>query len=157
MRRITEIIDKMGLEATSPAADLINASYIFSAKCHSGQLRKSGEPYLMHPLEVAYILSEMGMDAATVSTGLLHDTVEDTHATIEEIEEQFGVAVANMVDGVTKISQIEFTSAAEKAYDTAVSAAKAQGEAATKAATTKAAALLKEAAQAQQQADKLAK
>ena len=117
MRRITEIIDKMGLESTSPAADLINASYIFSAKCHSGQLRKSGEPYLMHPLEVAYILSEMGMDAATVSTGLLHDTVEDTHATIEEIEEQFGVAVANMVDGVTKISQIEFTSAAEKAAE----------------------------------------
>ena len=71
----------------------------------------------MHPLEVAYILSEMGMDAATVSTGLLHDTVEDTHATIEEIEEQFGVAVANMVDGVTKISQIEFTSAAEKAAE----------------------------------------
>ena len=117
MRRITEIIDRLGVAPNSPAADLITASYIFSAKCHSGQLRKSGEPYLMHPLEVAYILADLGMDAATVSTGLLHDTVEDTYATIEEIEEQFGQAVAVMVDGVTKISQIEFTSAAEKAAE----------------------------------------
>ena len=66
---------------------------------------------------MAYILSEMGMDGDRLDGGLLHDTVEDTHATIEEIEEQFGVAVANMVDGVTKISQIEFTSAAEKAAE----------------------------------------
>jgi len=117
MRRITEIIDRMGVAPNSPAADLITASYIFSAKCHAGQLRKSGEPYLMHPLEVAFILSELGMDAATVSTGLLHDTVEDTHATIDEIEEQFGHAVAIMVDGVTKISQIQFTTAAEKAAE----------------------------------------
>ena len=69
MRRITDIIDRMGVSSHSPAADLVTASYIFSAKCHAGQLRKSGEPYLMHPLEVAYILSDLGMDAATISTG----------------------------------------------------------------------------------------
>jgi guanosine-3',5'-bis(diphosphate) 3'-pyrophosphohydrolase len=107
----------MGVAHDSKAARLVTAAYIFSAKCHAGQLRKSGEPYLMHPLEVSYILADLGMDGATVCTGLLHDTVEDTYATIEEINDQFGERVAMMVDGVTKISQIEFTTAAEKAAD----------------------------------------
>ena len=115
--RITDITDCMGVSAGSEEADLVNVAFIYSAQCHSGQKRKSGEPYLNHPLEVAYILAEWGLDPATIATGLLHDTVEDTHATLEEIEEQFGVEIRHLVDGVTKISQIEFSSAEQKAAD----------------------------------------
>ena len=90
--------------------DLIRRAYIFSAKEHKGQVRASGEPYLTHPLEVANILAEMKMDAVTVSVGLLHDVVEDTLVSLEDVEELFGPEVAHIVDGVTKISQIQFTS-----------------------------------------------
>jgi GTP diphosphokinase / guanosine-3',5'-bis(diphosphate) 3'-diphosphatase len=117
MRRITDILDRLGATPNTPDWDQVMAAYIFSARCHSGQVRKSGEPYLMHPLEVAYILADLEMDADSVACGLLHDTVEDTHATLEEIADQFGAPVARLVDGVTKISRIEFTTAAEKAAD----------------------------------------
>ena len=79
------------------------------AKVHQGQIRKSGEPYLVHPLEVAGILAELRLDEASVVTGLLHDTIEDTLATKEEIAELFGPEIADLVDGVTKLSQ--FTAA----------------------------------------------
>ncbi len=99
-----------------PAADteLLQRAYIFSAREHKGQIRKSGEPYLSHPLEVANILAEQKLDVACVSVGLLHDVVEDTLTTIEKIREYFGADIANLVDGVTKISQIEFASKHEK-------------------------------------------
>jgi guanosine-3',5'-bis(diphosphate) 3'-pyrophosphohydrolase len=114
MIRLEEILDKVERQHPGDNLDLIRRAYIFSAKEHKGQVRASGEPYLTHPLEVANLLAEMKMDAVTVSVGLLHDVVEDTLTTLEKIEELFGTDVAHIVDGVTKISQIPFTSKEEK-------------------------------------------
>ena len=93
-----------------PEADtsLINKAYVFSARAHEGHTRLSGEPYLSHPLEVAYLLAQMGLGPVTVSCGLLHDTVEDTTTTIDELDEYFGEEVADIVNGITKISQLTF-------------------------------------------------
>ena len=114
MIRLEEILDRVAKHHPGDNLDLIRRAYIFSAKEHKGQLRASGEPYLTHPLEVANLLAEMKMDAVTVSVGLLHDVVEDTLTSLENIEELFGPEVAHIVDGVTKISQIQFTSKEEK-------------------------------------------
>src|SRR5258706_4764549 len=114
MIRLEEILDKVEKHHPGDKLDLIRRAYIFSAKEHKGQVRASGEPYLTHPLEVANLLAEMKMDAVTVSVGLLHDVVEDTLTTREKIDELFGPEVAHIVDGVTKISQIPFTSKEEK-------------------------------------------
>lgn len=99
-----------------PGADLslIQKSYEYSEKAHAGQIRRSGEPYIYHPLGVAGILADLRMDLPTIATGLLHDTVEDTHATLEDIEKNFGKVVRNLVDGVTKISQMTFRTTHEK-------------------------------------------
>jgi len=93
-----------------PEADtsLIEKAYVFSAKAHEGQVRLSGEPYLSHPLEVAYLLARMGLGSITVASGLLHDTVEDSAATLDELEEYFGEEVTDIVNGVTKIGQLTF-------------------------------------------------
>ena len=114
MRRIEDIIDQ--IDAYHPTADLnlVEKAYIFSASAHQGQVRRSGEPYLSHPIEVSGILADMKLDVATVSSGLLHDTVEDSATTIETIRELFGEEIAIIVDGVTKISQMHFASAAER-------------------------------------------
>src|SRR5438045_4962969 len=114
MIRLEEILDRVGSHHPGDNLDLIRRAYIFSAKEHKGQVRASGEAYLTHPLEVANLLAEMKMDAVTVSVGLLHDVVEDTLTSLEKIEELFGAEVAHIVDGVTKISQIHFTSREEK-------------------------------------------
>ena len=100
----------------NPKADLdiLWNAYLFSAKAHRGQMRQSGEAYLSHPLEVAYNLTRLKMDEVSVAVGLLHDTLEDTMATAEEIKDQFGEEVYQLVEGVTKISQIEFGSREEK-------------------------------------------
>lgn len=99
-----------------PKADLdfIRQVYQFSEKAHSGQIRRSGEPYISHPLGVASILAELHLDLATIATGLLHDTVEDTAVSIEDIEKTFGKVVAHLVDGVTKISRMKFRNTHEK-------------------------------------------
>ncbi|MEE9556780.1 MAG: HD domain-containing protein, partial [Candidatus Adiutricales bacterium] len=89
-------------------------AYVYSAKVHQGQDRQSGEPYLSHPLEVAGLLADMKLDVATVTAGFLHDTIEDTTATLEDIENMFGGEVAGIVDGVSKISQITFSTHAER-------------------------------------------
>jgi len=104
--RINDIIEQV--TSYFPEADLglISRAYVFSAKVHQGQTRMSGEPYLNHPLSVAKILADLNLDVYTVATGLLHDTVEDTCATLEEIQDLFGDEVAFLVDGVTKISKI---------------------------------------------------
>jgi guanosine-3',5'-bis(diphosphate) 3'-pyrophosphohydrolase len=94
--------------------EVIRRAYAFSAEEHRGQLRKSGEPYLNHPLAVANILAEMKLDAACVSVGLLHDVVEDTLTPIEEIREYFGNDIAHIVNGLTKISQFQFDSKEEQ-------------------------------------------
>src|SRR2546426_7605091 len=114
MIRLEEILDRVAKHHPGDNLDLIRRAYIFSAKEHKGQVRASGEPYLTHPLEVANLLAEMKMDAITVSVGLLHDVVEDTLVSLDKIEELFGAEVAHIVDGVTKISQITFTSKEEK-------------------------------------------
>ena len=90
--------------------DLLYKAYVFSAKEHSGQVRRSGEPYLVHPMNTAKVLAEMKMDDVTIAVGFLHDVVEDTDVTIEKIKEHFGKDIAALVDGVTKVSQIEFRS-----------------------------------------------
>lgn len=99
-----------------PHADLkvIEKAYLFSEKAHEGQIRRSGEPYISHPLSVAGILADLRLDIDSIVTGLLHDTVEDTHATIEEIKAEFGETVAALVDGVTKISKMHFKTSTER-------------------------------------------
>ena len=93
---------------------ILMRAYEHAKTAHQGQVRESGEPYISHPLEVAYILSEMEMDTATIVAALLHDTVEDTTTTIEKIKEQFGEEVAMLVDGMTKLSKITFSSKEEQ-------------------------------------------
>src|SRR4051812_48235912 len=90
---------------------LIEKAYEFAERCHTGQARASGEPYILHPLAVAGILAGMRMDAVSVVTGLLHDVVEDTSTTTLEVQKTFGDEVARCVEGVTKLSKIEFSSA----------------------------------------------
>jgi GTP diphosphokinase / guanosine-3',5'-bis(diphosphate) 3'-diphosphatase len=114
MTRLEDILAKVERHHPGDSLDLIRRAYIFSAKEHKGQVRASGEPYLTHPIEVANLLAEMKMDAVTVSVGLLHDVVEDTLVSLDEVERTFGPDVAHIVDGVTKISQIHFTSKEEK-------------------------------------------
>ena len=94
--------------------DIVKKAYSFAEEAHKGQLRSSGEPYMIHPTEVAQSLAELKMDLASIVTGLLHDTVEDTHATLEQIEKEFGKDIADLVDGVTKLSQITFKTSEEK-------------------------------------------
>ncbi|MDO8785766.1 MAG: bifunctional (p)ppGpp synthetase/guanosine-3',5'-bis(diphosphate) 3'-pyrophosphohydrolase, partial [Syntrophales bacterium] len=114
MLRITNILDKTQSYLPSDELEIIEKAYIFSASVHQGYVRLSGEPYLTHPMEVAGILADMKLDAATIATGLLHDTVEDTLATLEQIEEAFGKEVAFLVDGLTKLSKITFESQEER-------------------------------------------
>src|SRR5256885_12751977 len=114
MIRLEDILDRVGKHHPGDNLELVRRAYIFSAKEHKGQVRASGEPYLTHPLEVANLLAEMKMDAVTVSVGLLHDVVEDTLVSLEDVEAIFGSEVAHIVDGVTKISQIQFPSKEEK-------------------------------------------
>jgi len=99
-----------------PACDenLLNKAYVFAMRAHGNQTRASGDPYFSHPLEVAGILTDLKLDSATIATALLHDTVEDTLATPEEIKREFGDEVSGMVDGVTKLSQIELSSESAK-------------------------------------------
>ncbi|XPV74970.1 MAG: RelA/SpoT family protein [Desulfovibrio sp.] len=113
MIRINEILDKVSVYIENPDLALIQKAYLFSASAHEGQTRLSGEPYLSHPMQVASVLADMQLDEATVVAGLLHDTVEDTDTTVDDIEDLFGEEVADIVDGVTKISKMEFTSKAE--------------------------------------------
>ena len=103
------------LRRNMPEADIemVWRAYAFAAKCHKGQKRVSGEPYLNHPLEVANILAHMKLGYVSVSVALLHDTIEDTEVTAEEIKNLFGEEVMQLVDGVTKISQLKFSSKEE--------------------------------------------
>jgi guanosine-3',5'-bis(diphosphate) 3'-pyrophosphohydrolase len=98
-----------------PAADLqvIDAAFDFARHAHNGQYRKSGEEYIRHPLAVASILADLGLDVATIVAGILHDTVEDTHVTLADLEAQFGHEVASLVDGVTKLEKVDFSSKEE--------------------------------------------
>jgi len=113
MIRINDIIDKITEYNPDVDLDMVDRAYIYSARVHDGQVRLSGEPYLSHPLEVAGILADMKLDVVSVAAGLLHDVVEDTHATIEEIHEIFGKDISHIVSGVTKLSVLPFSSSSQ--------------------------------------------
>lgn len=112
--RLMDIQDKVLSNNPEAQIDKLNIAYVYAAQQHRGQLRQSGEAYLSHPLNVAYILAEMKMDVDCIIAGLLHDTIEDTDTTYEVIEELFGKPVAFLVDAVSKISKIPFQSKEEK-------------------------------------------
>src|SRR6202165_5146240 len=107
MIRLNDILEKVNGYHPDADLDLIKKAYVYSAKVHQGQVRKSGEPYLIHPLEVAGILSDLKLDEASIVAGLLHDTIEDTLAKPEEIKELFGNEVLDLVEGVTKLGTFQ--------------------------------------------------
>ncbi|MGF1544469.1 MAG: RelA/SpoT family protein, partial [Parvularculaceae bacterium] len=109
-----ELVDRVRAYDPNLDEDVLNRAYVFAMRAHGGQTRKSGDPYFTHPLAVAAILTELKADPASVSTALLHDVVEDTDATIDDIERLFGAEIARLVDGVTKLSRIELRSEASK-------------------------------------------
>jgi len=117
MLRQYELVDRVLAYDPYADEDLLNRAYVFSMKAHGSQLRASGDPYFSHPIEVAGILTELKLDAETIATGILHDTIEDTVATTEQIEKLFGTNVARLVDGVTKLSKIEAQTENERAAE----------------------------------------
>src|SRR5271163_579209 len=110
MMRQPDLVDLV--KSYDPGADeaVLNRAYVYSMKAHGSQLRESGDPYFSHPVEVAGLLARMKLDTASIITGLLHDTVEDTLATLGDIEKLFGAEIARLVDGVTKLSRLELQS-----------------------------------------------
>ena len=114
MIRIEEIVEKVGRNHPQADLDVLRRAYFFSALHHKGQTRASGEPYLVHPLEVANILADMRLDEVSVATGLLHDVVEDTLVEPEVIRAAFGEEIAHLVDGLTKLAQISNQSREEQ-------------------------------------------
>ncbi|MEC8768262.1 MAG: bifunctional (p)ppGpp synthetase/guanosine-3',5'-bis(diphosphate) 3'-pyrophosphohydrolase [Pseudomonadota bacterium] len=109
MMRQFELVDKVSGYLSNLDETLLNQAYVFTIKKHGDQKRASGDPYFSHPVEVAGILTELKLDEPTIVTGLLHDTLEDTDATYEELQKLFGEEVAQLVDGVTKLSKLELT------------------------------------------------
>src|SRR6266511_217984 len=118
MIRFEEILEKV--ETYNPQTDeeLLRRAYVFSAREHKGQVRRSGEPYLVHPLNVAAILAEMKADDVSIVVGLLHDVLEDTLTTKESIAKQFGPEVSELVDGLTKIGKFSYVSREEEQAET---------------------------------------
>lgn len=114
IKNVAELCEKIKLYHPSAPLQIIEKAYHYSEKHHEGQMRRSGEPYISHPLNVAGILADLKLDIDTIVTGLLHDTVEDTDATLEEIKKEFGETVATLVDGVTKIGQMNFRNSFDK-------------------------------------------
>jgi GTP pyrophosphokinase len=110
MMRQPDLVDLV--KSYDPEADeaVLNRAYVYSMKAHGSQLRESGDPYFSHPVEVAGLLAQMKLDTASIATGLLHDTVEDTVATLGDIERLFGPEITRLVDGVTKLSRLELQS-----------------------------------------------
>jgi GTP pyrophosphokinase len=114
MIRFEDLLEQVRSYTSDEEREFLRRAYVFSALEHKGQVRHSGEPYLVHPLEVASILADMRLDPVAIAAGLLHDVVEDTLTTIERIQEHFGPEVAHVVEGVTKISAIPFSSSEER-------------------------------------------
>lgn len=94
--------------------ELIYKAYDFAVNAHEGQMRNSGEPYIVHPIEVAFILADLELDITTIAAGLLHDVIEDTDVTYDQLMENFGKEIADLVDGVTKLGKIEYKSKVEQ-------------------------------------------
>src|ERR671912_1718655 len=114
MIRFEDLLERVRAYTSDEEREFLRRAYVFSALEHKGQVRHSGEPYLVHPLEVADFLADMRLDVVAVSAGLLHDVVEDTLATPERIAELFGPEIAHVVEGVTKLGAIPFSSSEER-------------------------------------------
>ncbi|KPF78176.1 GTP pyrophosphokinase [alpha proteobacterium AAP81b] len=114
MLRQYELVERVKSYDPEADEDLLNRAYVFSMKAHGSQLRASGDPYFSHPIEVAGILTDLKLDDETIATGILHDTIEDTVATQEQIDRLFGASVGRLVDGVTKLSRIEVQTDTER-------------------------------------------
>ena len=114
MIRFNDILEKVNPYLTNEDIADVTKAYAYSAKVHAGQKRYSGEPYMIHPMEVTSILADIKLDKESIITGLLHDTIEDTLATKEDISRIFGEEVCVLVDGVTKISKLKISSTFEK-------------------------------------------
>jgi len=110
MIRFDDILDKVSSSYSDKSIILLKKAYVFSAQAHKGQIRRSGEPYLSHPLEVTNILADMKLDATTLISGLLHDVLEDTEVTALDLQQNFGDEIAHLVEGVTKISRVQESS-----------------------------------------------
>src|ERR1700753_452288 len=110
LMRQTELVDRVKAYDPDADEDLLNKAYVYAMKAHGKQFRASGDPYFTHPLEVAAILTDLKLDVPTIITALLQDTVEDTYVTIDDVKDNFGDTIANLVDGVTKLSQLELFS-----------------------------------------------
>jgi GTP diphosphokinase / guanosine-3',5'-bis(diphosphate) 3'-diphosphatase len=108
------LVEKVRAYYPEAQTDLIEKAYHFSERMHQGQTRRSGEPYFVHPVEVANLISDMKLDVPSIVTGLLHDTVEDTLTSLDQVEKEFGTEIAALVDGVTKISKINFKTREER-------------------------------------------
>ena len=117
MMRQYELVDRVRAYAPDVDEDRLNRAYVFTVQMHGAQKRASGDPYFSHPVEVAGLMTDLKMDEETIITALLHDTVEDTLTTIEDIEQKFGAEVARLVDGVTKLSKIEAQTEDERAAE----------------------------------------
>ena len=107
MLKSEELINKVKTYNKFLNPETLSKAYDFALKAHKTQIRDEGIPYIAHPIAVADILSDLKLDSATIATGLLHDTIEDTKATYKTVEKEFGKEVADLVDGVTKISELE--------------------------------------------------
>src|SRR6202051_206707 len=114
LTKFRELMKRIHENRPQDDLSIVKKAYDYSLKNHEGQTRASGEPYLVHPLEVALVLAEMKMDPVAIAAGLLHDSVEDTSVTIVDIRKEFGEQVAHIVEGVTKISQIDFSTREEQ-------------------------------------------
>ncbi|MBT6138409.1 MAG: bifunctional (p)ppGpp synthetase/guanosine-3',5'-bis(diphosphate) 3'-pyrophosphohydrolase, partial [Rhodospirillaceae bacterium] len=110
MIRQYELVEQVKSYDPGADEDALNRAYVYAMKMHGSQTRASGDPYFSHPLEVAGILTKMRLDGSTIITSLLHDTIEDTEATLDEIRKLFGDEIARLVDGVTKLTRIELQS-----------------------------------------------
>jgi GTP diphosphokinase / guanosine-3',5'-bis(diphosphate) 3'-diphosphatase len=110
MMRQFELVELVKSYDPNADEDALNRAYVYTMKAHGAQLRASGDPYFSHPIEVAGLLAQMKLDSASIVTGLLHDTVEDTVATLDDIERRFGPDIGRLVDGVTKLSRLELQS-----------------------------------------------
>jgi len=114
MIRLSDILTKVSSYHPGADVDLVKKAYVFAAKAHDGQLRRSGDPYVVHPLSVAAVIAELKLDVPSLCAGLLHDAVEDTSATVEELSSMFGEEISFLVDGVTKLGKIPWNTREER-------------------------------------------
>src|SRR5215475_7044867 len=114
MIRLADILTKVEGYHPSGDMDLIKKAYVFAARAHDGQTRRSGDPYVVHPLSVTSIIADLRLDVPSLCAGLLHDCVEDTSSTVDELQQLFGSEVAFLVDGVTKLGKISWTTREER-------------------------------------------